>query len=433
MLRFLNRTPQNLDDIVERLLDIFIDVEYDELKSDTFDFFMNLADEGYLIYGKTFDTCNESQQLKLKIEREGSSSNFARDNVSVDHFVRDNVLSDDFLQSIHVEVASICNERCVHCYIPHKEKNKIIDSDLFFKIVKDGRAMNIINVTLTGGEPMLHPNFTAFLEKCRNLDLSVNVLSNLTLLTNSIVEEMKKNPLLSVQTSIYSMDSYVHDAITKFQGSWEKTINAVKELISSGIHLQISCPVIKQNKNSFLDVIKWGQKNNIPVVTNYSIFASYDHDNLNLSNRLSLKEIEEVFNQQISDNYMKYIRASAEEKCLLTGDSPICTVCRYYFCISADGDAYPCAGWNTKKLGNVYEQSIEKIWKESQEIQHLRRIKWNNFSKCLSCNDRGYCTVCMMNNENEDLCGDMFKINNFHCKIAAMIYSKVNSYFSLEE
>ena len=56
MLGFLNRTPQNLDDIVERLLDIFIDVEYYELKSDTFDFFMNLADEGYLIHGKTLDT-----------------------------------------------------------------------------------------------------------------------------------------------------------------------------------------------------------------------------------------------------------------------------------------------------------------------------------------------------------------------------------------
>ena len=39
------------------------------------------------------------------------------------------------------------------------------------------------------------------------MDLSVNVLTNLTLLTDEILEEMKKNPLLSVKTSIYSINT----------------------------------------------------------------------------------------------------------------------------------------------------------------------------------------------------------------------------------
>ena len=63
----------------------------------------------------------------------------------------------------------------------------MISSDLFYRVIEDGRKMNIINVTLSGGEPLLHEDFVEFLIKCRELDLSVNVLTNLTLLTDRII------------------------------------------------------------------------------------------------------------------------------------------------------------------------------------------------------------------------------------------------------
>lgn len=83
--------------------------------------------------------------------------------------------------------------------------------------------MNLLHLTLTGGEPMLHDEFIDFLQKCNEYNFSVNVLSNLTLLNAAIIEEMKMNPLLSVQVSLYSMDANVHDAITQVKGSCEAT------------------------------------------------------------------------------------------------------------------------------------------------------------------------------------------------------------------
>ena len=65
--------------------------------------------------------------------------------------------------------------------------------------------MNLLHITISGGEPMLHPHFIDFLRECRINDKSVNVLSNLTLLNDEMVAEMKLNPLLSVETSVYSM------------------------------------------------------------------------------------------------------------------------------------------------------------------------------------------------------------------------------------
>lgn len=170
----------------------------------------------------------------------------------------------------------------------------MIKPDLFYRIVEDGRRMNIIHVTLSGGEPLLHPDMIPFLEYCHDKDLSVNVLSNLLLLDDNIIDEMRKNPLLSVQTSIYSMNPHVHDEITGIHGSLKKTKRAVQDLILAGIPVQISCPVMKEYKDTFLDVVKWGDHNNIGTAIQPQIFAQYDHTGRNLTHRLSAYEISEV-------------------------------------------------------------------------------------------------------------------------------------------
>lgn len=426
MLATLSKTPRHIDSIVEDLMQIFVGVGCDTLKQDTVEFFQWFVKEGYLSFGTTFDTCQD-QDVAVPAGRLETES--AQAVVRTENCTKELIGQNDFLRSIHIEIASACNERCVHCYIPHKYKDKVIDSELFYRILDEGREMNIIHVTLSGGEPLLHKDFLSFLARCRELDLSVNVLSNLTLLTDEIVLEMKKNPLLSVQTSLYSMDPSVHDSITKLSGSFEKTKRGLMQLYSAGIPVQISCPVMKQNKDSFLDVIRWGQKHHIAVAVEPMIFATYDHSGSNLVNRLSLEEVGEAVDKQLPEGYADMIREVAKEKETLTGDNPICSICRYSFCVSAEGDVFPCAGWQTNIIGNLNQQTIREIWGSSDKIQGLRQIKRNQFPKCVTCEDRGYCTICMMCNANENLDGDVFRINDFHCKTAAMIHSKVDTFF----
>ena len=424
MLGVLSKTPQHIASIVQKLLDIFIDVEYEELKQDTIDFFLQLVHEGYLSCGETESICNKNDILKQKDSDNAKSASA----IKVENCSEKIFKATDFLRSIHIEITSKCNERCVHCYIPHECKVNEIDSALFYKIIQDGRGLNIVNVTLSGGEPLLHKDILGFLTQCRKLDLSVNVLSNLTLLSDEIVAEMKKNPLLSVQTSLYSMTPFVHDSITKVNGSFEKTKNNILKLLSANIPIQISCPIMKQNKDSFMDVIKWGNNNNIEVITDYVIFAAYDHSNKNLYNRLSLKEVGCAVKKLLCKEYTDTLTKIAEEKESLTEDDPICSICRYNFCISAVGDVFPCIGWQANIIGNLRQQNIKEIWESSEEIKRLRKIKHKNFPKCITCKDRGYCTICMMSNSNEN--NDPFLVNNYHCKVASIIHREVASFIN---
>lgn len=426
MLAALSKAPRHIDNIVGNLMQVFVGVEYDTLKQDTVEFFQWFVEKGYLSCGDTLESCENQETTDSS---GGLDVESARVVIRTENCAKELIGQNDFLRSIHIEIASACNERCVHCYIPHSYKDKVIDPELFYRILDEGRELNIIHVTLSGGEPLLHRDFLHFLARCRELDLSVNVLSNLTLLTDEIVFEMKKNPLLSVQTSLYSMDPSIHDSITKLSGSFEKTKRGLMQLYSAGIPVQISCPVMKQNKDDFLDVIRWGREHHIAVAVEPMIFATYDHSGSNLANRLSLEEVGEAVDKQLPEGYADMMRETAKEKEMLTGNNPICSICRYSFCVSVEGDVFPCAGWQTNIVGNLNRQTIREIWQTSEKIQSLRSIKREQFPKCVTCEDRGYCTVCMMCNANENPDGDVFRINDFHCKAATMIHSKVDAFF----
>jgi len=300
-LSVLGKNPQTLDDLVKKISMQFTNVDIETIEIDSREFFYLFELDGFIVSGETLQECNDKDSrfsykvVEPKNNQKDCSKTKDLDRSSQELF--DEYFKDEpQLTNIHIEITSKCNERCVHCYIPHENKVNYIEPNLFYSILEQSRKMNSLHVTLSGGEPMMHGNFIDFLGKSNEYNFSVNVLSNLTLLNEAIIEEMKKNHLLSVQTSLYSMDSLIHDSITQVKGSYEKTLNSILKLKKNDIPLQISCPIIKQNFNCYNDVVNWGKTNNINVGSDYVIIARYNHTTQNLDNRLSKNDVKEVIN-----------------------------------------------------------------------------------------------------------------------------------------
>ena len=383
-----------------------------------------LEQDGFVISGKTLQECEAKDigfSYKLS-ELELISSNIISLKRSSQDFFEEYFKGEPQLTNLHIEITSRCNERCVHCYIPNDNKVNNIEPSLFYNILEQCNDMKLLHLTLSGGEPMLHPNFCDFLKKCKEYDFSINILTNLTLLNDDIISEMKRNPLLGVQVSLYSMNSDIHDEITQMKGSFEKTKNAILKLIENNIPMQISCPIMKQNKNNYNDVKEWAKKHNIHVGDDYTIIAKYDHTTQNLSNRLSIDEVEKLINN-IVDTDIKYVEKIEEEierKKNTPYDDYVCSVCNSSICITESGNVYPCAGWQDNVVGDVKETSLKDIWENSEKVKYLREVKKQDFPKCIQCLEKDYCTMCMVKNANEDPMGDPLIVNEYFCEIAKL-------------
>lgn len=269
---------------------------------------------------------------------------------------------------------------------------------------------------------MLHRNFFEFLRMCREHEFSVNVLSNLTLLTDDILAEMKSNYLLGVQVSLYSMNPEIHDKITGVRGSFEKTKSAILKLIENDVPLQIACPIMKNNKGCDQNVVDWAKKLKVKAGSDYVILAKYNHSTENLSCRLSLEEVEDVIRERVSKDakYLKQMEDESLKRANASVEDNVCSVCHSSICINERGNVYPCAGWQDYVVGNVKSMSLQEIWLHSERVEYLRGLRKRDFPKCIQCTDGEFCTMCLVRNANENASGDPLVVNPYYCSVAKL-------------
>lgn len=427
----ISRTPQTIDIIVDSLSATFPNVNRNLLTEDFLEFANELTKHRFLVMGNSVEELDENDMsFSYSIETPKTLTDYypqkTKDKVkrdSEEYFLHHDQKSPR-LGNLQFELTSRCNERCIHCYIPNGKKNTGFDMSFEnFKYILDQYVdMGGLCVTLSGGEALMNKDILKMLEYCREKDLQISLLTNLISLKDEQIPVLKEVNLSLIQVSLYSMNPDIHDQITTVHGSFNKTKAAIEKLFASDIPVQISCPVMKANKDGYDEVMKYAQSMRMKAQTDYIMMAQADLDTSNLANRISLEETEKVIRDimELDIDYQKETLAQeplssiSEEQ---FAEMPLCGAGLNDLCVTVNGDIYPCAGWQGFIVGNVFKESLQSIWENSPKLEQIRKIKQKDFPKCQKCEARDYCNMCLVRNYNESN-GDMFKINDHFCKVA---------------
>lgn len=444
-LREINRQPQEVDDIVARLRKVYNDsVSTEELRADFIEFIKDLDKHLFLVVGETPEELDEKdldfsysmENPKTLVEDYTQETDQQVDETTQD-FMLEATQREPRLNGIQFELTSRCNERCIHCYIPNPKKNAGGDMPVekVKSLIDEFANMGGLHVGLSGGEVFLHKDIIPIIQYCREKDMQITILSNLIALKEEHIPFIKEANVSLIQTSLYSMNPDIHDLITTVKGSQVKTKAAIEKLVAADIPVQISCPVMKANYKGYADVLQYAQSLRCKAQTDYIMMAQSDLNTSNLANRLSLEETEALlkdiltWDNDYKEDTLKHPPLSEE----IAFDpehfanQPLCGAAINDCCITDNGDVYPCAGWQAMVCGNVYEQSLKDIWENSPELKQIRTITQRNFPKCLKCEARNYCAVCLVRNFNESG-GDMFKVNQHFCDVAFVNKKVVEEY-----
>ena len=280
---------------------------------------------------------------------------------------------------------SACNQDCIHCYIPNHEKTGL-SKEKVFELIDEARQLGALNVTFTGGEVFVRKDFLEIVEYARRQYLRVFIMSNASLVDETVAKKLIDLHISGFSTTIFSLKDEINDKITQRKGSLSKTLKAIEYLKDGGIDITIKTPLMELNKFEYKEIEKYAKDNGFIFKTTASIFGKVDGDDSphNLEIKSDLKTIIRDVDRINNEFYLN--------ECDVKSSIP-CSAGFSNICINYDGVVWPC-NTLTLKIGDVKKTSLAEIWGNSKELKEWREKAVLKIDKCEKCVLSSKCTRC---------------------------------------
>ena len=144
ILSCLEKCPLSLKEITDRVSLLFEIEEGYDLQKDIVEFLDLLNLKGFVIKGESLQECNKHNVSHIRVVNGIISQNLNKGEselIETQEFLSKRFGESPFPTSIHVEIVSECNERCIHCYIPHELKTELTDDRFFYSIFDQAQEM----------------------------------------------------------------------------------------------------------------------------------------------------------------------------------------------------------------------------------------------------------------------------------------------------
>ena len=276
----------------------------------------------------------------------------------------------------HLEVTNICNHRCLHCYKLDSEiqnrPNDIVSDDVIinnvYKLIKGG----ILQIIITGGEPLLKKNLVKQIINIANENnVSVSINTNLTVADDDIINFLsltKTRILTSCPSGI--PDSFEKLTITKNFSIFEQNLQKV---IKAGIKTTVNMVVTKDNLSEIRQTAIKIKDLGCTSFCTTPVALNMDYPRFDLL--LSQLDIEKIIRDILwieKTLDMKVDILDGLPKCVFPKDIlqeehqflyRRCQAGRTFIAVSPQGDIRPCANTNYS-YGNLQGQSLKEIWEK---------------------------------------------------------------------
>ncbi len=290
------------------------------------------------------------------------------------------VLKKDVLRSVELAITFKCQAKCDFCYsdtLYDKNRSNLTVEEIR-ELWRESRKLGAIHINLTGGEPMMRPDWDEIIRVLTPKSAIVSMVTNGHLLNEKNVIKAKKAGLRYLQVSIDSATPKIHDESRKIAGLFHSALNGVRLAKKHGIAVSLSTVVTNEYaKNGELaKVIKLAEQEKVFVLLNLAAMAGKWQENkqivLDAESRKIVSELRN--NPFVRQNTMYNFRL--KEGCPAGLE-------KVY--VTSYGDVTPCTLTHIS-YGNIRNKAFTSIVTEMRTNLFYRQKSVS----CLRCENKDY-------------------------------------------
>lgn len=305
--------------------------------------------------------------------------------------------------SVMFELTYRCSEMCIHCYNPgatrsdqevsHRGDLQELTLDEYKRIIDEMNDLGLVKVCLTGGDPFSNKNAWEIIDYLYQKEIAFDIFTNGQRIIKDIKRLADYFPRL-VGVSIYSGIAEDHDVITRIKGSWDKSMQVVKELSEFAVPINLKCCVMQPNLYTYYMVADLAKKHGAQPQFEINITESNDGDLCAKQLRLTEEQLQVVLRD---NNLALYVGKEAPNY----GGQPrlmnhnACGAAATGFCITPNGYVRPCCAF-PMDLGNA-RNGITTVL-QSPQLRTWRNATLQEYTECGKYDYCAYCNLCPGNN-----------------------------------
>jgi MoaA/NifB/PqqE/SkfB family radical SAM enzyme len=316
--------------------------------------------------------------------------------------------SDNHLFSVLVELTYRCNLDCFFCYNDLGLRGRPLSVEQYYELFADLRELEVLNLTLSGGEPLAHPDFLRLGARARELGFVVRIKSNGHALRGAMARRIRDeiDPFL-VEVSLHGATAAVHDRQTREPGSFERLLANLREMRGLGLRVKLNSTLTAWNEHELEETMALADRLELPLQIDPEVSPRDDGDREPQSispSRAGVRRLFELLAErgaaararqagpgeeadpgehrghrghreqggpagalpvQVARLADDGLAPAAAEKHCGAGSSGIA--------VDPYGNVYPCVQWR-RPVGNLHEQSIRHIWAGSSGLADVRSL-----------------------------------------------------------
>lgn len=300
------------------------------------------------------------------------------------------------------ELTRKCNFNCKMCYVhcTDTSNDKELTSEEWLNIAESAKNEGMLFLLLTGGEPLLRPDFEKLYTELSKMGFMISLNTNGSMFSEKIFSLFEKYPPARVNISLYGGSEETYESLCENKKFAIVKTN-IEKLKKMGIAVRLNCVFNRYNVADTEKIYAIAKELELIVKPSSYMYPPLRAKgetgenesrltpeaaakNTVLCRKLTFSEEQlRAKAQQMQSLYPPECEPDAE------GEGMRCRAGKSSFWVTFDGKMMPC-GMMTEPVISLKETSFNAAW------QHIRTetAKIKLPKECLSCSHKSVCNVC---------------------------------------
>lgn len=304
-----------------------------------------------------------------------------------------------------LELLPLCNMNCDMCYVrlskeEMQAKGRLRSKDEWISLAEQMKDAGTLFLLLTGGEPLLFPQFKELYKELQNMGMILTINSNGTLINEEWADFFAEHKPRRMNITLYGADDKAYEQLCHYPGGFEKTIRAIRLLRERDIDVKINGSITTKNEEDIKKIIDLSKELDAAVNLDTYMYPAirerkkpFDKQSRMLPEEAA-KAKSLIFRYQWGseafEQYRNYVIDAVENYKVGMYDRHIsCLAGNCSFTINWQGRMRPCVMQNEPEI-DVFTEGFLAGWNKITALTDDILIN----EACVSCNYRPICNTC---------------------------------------